>query len=190
MRFLPRSRLVDQTKWLGDRLGMTRVFQRNFSSGAGGLGNAVLSSLSVSSVYSHPLTSLDEPRGLLEVHLETPAGLLTTFCTHLGLDAEERVVQAGEIAAIVGAAQGVRVLCGDFNEAISGSAVSALVAATGLLDAIPDGSPTYPADAPAERIDFVLCDPLIGVVGAEVVETTASDHLPVTVEIQVPSAAA
>jgi endonuclease/exonuclease/phosphatase family metal-dependent hydrolase len=184
-RFLPRSGLVDQAEWLGDRLGMRSVYQRNYTTGLGGMGNAILSSLDVMSVSSHRLTSLDEPRGLLEVSLQTPGGPLRVFCTHLGLDAQERVEQAGEIAAAINAARGPKLLCGDLNEGLEGPALTTLLTSTGLRDAVPDGFLTFPSDAPVKRIDFVLHDPLLTAASRGVVETRASDHLPVLVDVDI-----
>ena len=189
-RFLPNSRLVDQARRLGDRLGMVHVYQRNYSLGAGGLGNAILTSLDVVSVCSHRLTSLGEHRGLLEVHLKTPEGDLTVFCTHLGLDAMERATQAGEIAAAVNAAKGPRVLCGDFNETISSPAVSSILESTGFRDALPEGFLTFPSNDPTHRIDFVFCDPIVGAISAGQINTIASDHLPVAVDLDIGDAPA
>ena len=184
-RFLPPSIHIDQAKRLGKYLGMRYVFQKNFSIGLAGLGNAILSSFDIISHSSHSLTSQGEPRGLLECKLQTPKGKLTVFCTHLGLDAQERVAQAGEIAAVVNTANGAKVLCGDMNEVISASAVSKLVASTDLIDALPNEFLTYPSDSPTHRIDFVFCDPLVRVISTQNIKTNASDHLPVIVEIDI-----
>ena len=184
-RFLPQSMLINQAKWLAKHLGMKYVFQKNFSIGLAGLGNAILSSFDIISHCSHSLTSRGETRGLLEVQLQTPKGKLTVYCTHLGLDAQERLVQVGEIAAVINAANGAKVLCGDMNEVISASAVSKLLASTDFADTLPNGFPTYPSDSPTHRIDFVFCNPLVRVVSTQTLETNASDHLPVIVEMDI-----
>lgn len=185
---LPWSNLTDQAKWLGERLGMRFVFQRNVSFGVGGFGNAALSKADVITTRSHRLTSTGEPRGLLEIQFRTTEGSLTVFCTHLGLDGEERIVQAKEIATVVNATLGPKLICGDFNEDVTQPAVALLVASTGLVDASQDGSPTFCADTPTRRIDIVLCDPSIRVLRTSVTETIASDHLPVMVELALPGA--
>jgi endonuclease/exonuclease/phosphatase family metal-dependent hydrolase len=46
--------------------------------------------------------------------------------------------------------------------------------------------PTYPADVPRQRIDYVTTAPDIGVRGAWVPETVASDHRPVVADLLLP----
>lgn len=46
--------------------------------------------------------------------------------------------------------------------------------------------PTYPADAPRQRIDFILCSRPLKVTEAAVIPTLASDHLPVRVTVELP----
>jgi endonuclease/exonuclease/phosphatase family metal-dependent hydrolase len=43
---------------------------------------------------------------------------------------------------------------------------------------------TYPADAPTERIDYVLVSPHFRVRSASVPVTEASDHRPVVVDLE------
>jgi len=185
---LPWSRLLDQPRWLGERLGMTFAFQRNISFGVGGFGNAVLARADITGTRSHRLTSTGEQRGLLRVDLNTTVGPLSVFCTHLGLDPEERIVQAREVAAVVNSTAGPKVLCGDFNEDVETAAVQSLLASTGLVDAAAGGPPTFSSSRPVQRIDLILCDPSIGISAASVVRTTASDHLPVIADILPPGA--
>lgn len=45
---------------------------------------------------------------------------------------------------------------------------------------------TFPSDKPEEKIDYIFVSPGIPVTAAEVPEIVASDHRPVTVEIEMP----
>lgn len=51
------------------------------------------------------------------------------------------------------------------------------------------GGATYPADSPRSRIDYILCNQPLRVLSADVLETTASDHLPVRVVVEMPPSA-
>jgi len=180
--------MIDQAKWMGERLGMGFVFQRNLSFGTGGFGNAVLTKFEIVASRSHRLTSKGEQRGLLEVHVRTPDGPLTVFCTHLGLDPDERSMQAREIAVALDSSTGVKLVCGDFNEDVDGPAVTALIGLSGVVDAGSNCPPTFSSNRPASRIDLILCDPSIGVHSVSVPKTTASDHLPVVADLMLPKA--
>lgn len=184
----PRSGLVDQPKRLSEVLGMQAVFQRNLTFGFGGFGNLVLSRYPVVRSVSHRLTSQTEQRGLLEVLLDTSSGSLSVFCTHLGLDSEERVQQSAEIAGVINSTDYPAVLCGDFNETDSSPAVAGLAASANLQDlagSLGADAPTFPADAPTSRIDFIFATPRIRCTCAAVIESLASDHLPVLADIDI-----
>jgi len=180
---LPWARMVDQPGVLARELRMNLAFQRNLSIGMGGFGNAVLSTFEIAFCRSHSLTSKDEQRGALEVRLIVPGGPLTVFCTHFGLDREERVTQARELAALVNAAESPKLVCGDFNEESDGQAVTQLLRLTGLVDADPNGPPTFDSLSPRSRIDMILCEASLVVGSAAVLQSTASDHLPLVADL-------
>lgn len=189
-RRLPWARMVDQPAALARMLRMNVAFQQNLSIGIGGFGNAVLSTFEIACSRSHSLTSKDEQRGALEVRLATPGGPLTVFCTHFGLDRAERVTQARELAALVNAAEPPKLVCGDFNEESNAEAVMELLDLTGLVDADPNGAPTFDSLRPRSRIDMILCDPSVAVEATAVVQSTASDHLPLLADLAPPHIAA
>ncbi|MEE9616844.1 MAG: metal-dependent hydrolase, partial [Anaerolineae bacterium] len=45
---------------------------------------------------------------------------------------------------------------------------------------------TSPADNPSRQIDYIWASPDLGFEGLEIVQTTASDHLPVIATITLP----
>ena len=182
---LPWSRMIDQPGRLHKALGMAVVFQRNLSIGVGGYGNAALTSLEIAQTTMHNLTSRREQRGAIEARMHTPDGPLTVFCTHLGLSSEERVIQAQELAALLNACETPKLICGDFNEEADGEAVTHLIEAAGLVDAGAGGAPTFSSDNPVHRIDMILCDPSIRVSAIRVLDTMASDHLPLVVDLDI-----
>ena len=182
-----RSGSEDQPAMLADALGRPFVFQSNLSLGMGGYGVGIAYRGDLHRSREHFLPSKTEQRGALEVQLREVGGLsrVTVFCTHWGLDGEERSHQALALAQSIRSAGNPVIVCGDFNENASGPAVQALLEATGLIDA--DAAlnrPTFLSDNPTVRIDFVLHSPDLLVRNVEVVASLASDHLPVLVDFE------
>jgi endonuclease/exonuclease/phosphatase family metal-dependent hydrolase len=74
------------------------------------------------------------------------------------------------------------VLLGDFNAEPAAPELSPLWT---KLDDAGDAGPTYPADLPAKRIDYVTVSRGTPVTHTEVIDSTASDHRPVLAELSV-----
>lgn len=180
---LPQSRFVDQPGRLQKALGLPVVFQANLRLGIGGYGLALVSRYPVNTVQNHLLPSVREQRGVLQVHLTTPTGPLTVFCTHWGLNGAERERQGARLAELVTAVTGPVLVCGDFNEGPDAPGIRLLREQTGLQDSDADQNRlTYPADKPEARIDYILYSPELSRSAVFPVETLASDHLPLVAE--------
>lgn len=178
-RRLPWSGLIDQPARLGRALGMGFTFQANLNVGVGGYGVGVATKYPVLAVKRHFLPSVGERRGALEVRLQTPDGAVTVFCTHWGLQRGERERQAAQMTAHVNAAPRPLLVCGDLNETPEADHVQRLLAETGLRDAdAGTDRPTYPADAPRARIDFVFYAGCLRLEALTLGGSQASDHLP------------
>ncbi len=174
---------TDQPKSLEQILQMPTVFQRTVQLGWGGEGIAISVSSPIISVTRHRLPCGREPRGVLEVICETLLGKLSVFCTHWGLTRDERLRQAQDVGRWIAKAESPVLLCGDLNENSSGAAVGLLLSKTGLLDAgARSDLPTYPADVPRARIDYVLHSPGLTAANVEIISTSASDHCPLLVD--------
>ena len=178
---LPQSGFQDQPKQFEKHLGLPVTFQANLRLGPlGGYGLAVASRYPVGTVHNHLLPSVREQRGVLEVRLDTPTGPIVIFCTHFGLSGEERVKQSAGLAALVQAASYPVLVCGDFNERPDAPAIRALLSQTGLADADAERNRwTYPTNALEARIDYLFHSPPLVCQSVSVIETQASDHLPV-----------
>ncbi len=180
---LPQSKFVDQPARLESELEMPLVFQANLRLGFGGYGVAVSARYPVRAVQNHLLPSAREQRGALQVLLDTPHGLLTVFCTHWGLNSQEREKQAARLADLVLAVTGPILVCGDFNEGPDAAGIRLLLERTGLQDA--DAAQhrlTYPADNPEARIDYIFFSPSLMLTAVFPVTSLASDHLPLVVD--------
>ncbi|MBV9848602.1 MAG: endonuclease/exonuclease/phosphatase family protein [Armatimonadetes bacterium] len=182
---LPWSGFVDQPRQLRRALGMPFVFQNNLNVGVGGYGLGIASRLPRRTVCRCFLPSVGERRGALEVSLETPDGLISVWCTHWGLQGEERERQAAQMADWIAAARDPVIVCGDCNERADAPAVRRLLAETGLQDAGEEHDlPTYPADTPAARIDFIFHAPALRRARCVVVDSQFSDHRPVMADFR------
>jgi len=193
-RGVPRSGSVDQPAWLGDRLGLHHAFATAVPWEGGEYGLAILSRFPILGTRAVHLPSRAilaladgaEPRVLLSATVDAPGGPLTFGSTHLGLHPTERILQAEAIAAQLTRRQRT-LLCGDLNEGHTEPAYLRLTGA-GLVDCLGECGAlplrTYPSHAPTIGIDHVLRSADLPVPSrARAVETNASDHLPVVVDL-------
>jgi endonuclease/exonuclease/phosphatase family metal-dependent hydrolase len=180
---LPQSGLADQPRALARATGMACLFGPALSIGPGRYGNAVLSAIGARKRAVHRLPGEGEPRAALEVALEMEGWPLSLICTHWGLSEAARQQQSEALADVVRRAGTPVVLMGDLNAEPGAAEIETLLAA-GLRHAAPPLEPTFPADEPRFRIDFVLLSPELECQHCWVPATTASDHLPVAAEIR------
>ncbi|HEY3316108.1 MAG TPA: endonuclease/exonuclease/phosphatase family protein [Bacillota bacterium] len=189
-RRMPRSGWQDQVRQIAARLGYDYAFGRNLGIGPVGFGNAVLSRYPIITRQNLSLPGELEPRGALVITINLDRNHLITFAdTHLGLSATDR--QGGQVAAIVDDLQklsGPVILVGDFNDTAGAPEQAQL---SGLLkDSYGaaekrDGEGTFgvAAGRAGERIDFVWLSGDLKPLTWSTVPATASDHLPVVVEV-------
>lgn len=200
-----RSGSIDQPAVLAERTGFHVAFGSALDYDGGKYGVAILSRWPiVSDTLIHlPVTppqeragGSQEPRGALRVVVASPAGRLALINTHLDPMGDDRWRRQEADTIVSLAAQARRsepmvIVGGDFNSTPE-SAVQGAVRAGGLRDAwttcaAGDGF-TYPVDAPTKRIDYLFVTGDIGCAGARVVETRASDHRPLIVDVRLPAA--
>ena len=167
-------------------------------------GLAVLSDLPVRYAENHEITRLStqgadpvpEPApGFPEVVVSAEGALVHVYATHLDYrsDPSVRARQVDDMLAILDDDRGVaghepqQVLVGDFNAPPEAPELAPLWGP--LVDSwsVAGTGPglTYPAAGPTKRIDYVTHSPTIRTTGAEVVQTPASDHLPVVADLVV-----
>lgn len=157
-------------------------------------GVALLTRLPVLGWENHLLTRLSTQSeagpellpGFLEVTVEVAGTPVRVFVTHLDFrpDPAVREAQVAGMLAIMGRLDRPTVLLGDLNATPERRELAPLFAA--LRDAWARGEGdgfTFPAHAPARRIDYVLLAGPLEALGARVLETAASDHRPVVAEL-------
>jgi endonuclease/exonuclease/phosphatase family metal-dependent hydrolase len=196
----PRSEWVDQAAWLGERLGMEVVHGATIDRVADPAvpdgprrryGNALLSTNPVLSwqAVALPGSPRREPRGLVDARVDAGGTVVRVVVTHLqNRSRRERREQAAHIVDLLAGGDGPpgpTVLLGDMNAGPDAPEMRALTAA--LVDvwaAVGDGpGHTFAAPSPFARIDHVLVSSRLAPVAAEVVDTLASDHLPVVADL-------
>lgn len=182
-----RSGNVDQTKQLSDLTKLPHYsFQDAIKLGSNGLyGVALLSRFPIVKATKKKLTSMGEQRILAKIDVETSSGTFTVGVTHFGLKAEERVNQATEVISEIGSAP-TSIVIGDLNATPEAKEIVALTAVfkdSWALSGSGDGF-TFSSTAPKSRIDYILLGKSWPTpTHAEVVSTTASDHLPLVVDV-------
>ncbi|WP_409329739.1 endonuclease/exonuclease/phosphatase family protein [Trujillonella humicola] len=207
--FGPRSEGVDQALLLSRALDMQLAWGPAIDEPGrdGGerrqYGNALLSRLPVLVSDVHRLPGSGEPRSALQTMLELDGGTLWVTATHLTTtSAAERAEQVAALAALHTDSMATGVLVGDFNAAPGAPELEPLLGR--FTDAWERAAQkedragwrfwhsgqgrTHPAGSPRRRIDQVWVTPGVEVVSARVLDAEgASDHLPLVVDLLVPS---
>jgi endonuclease/exonuclease/phosphatase family metal-dependent hydrolase len=185
---------TDMLAWLQRRLRMPYA---RFAGASDAIwGNAVLSRYPIvaGEVVRLPREGVPLRRNALRAELDLGAGRrLSVVVTHLhhveGPDgARVRLAQVPRLLELV-AGRPATVLMGDLN-AEPGSAEIGLLAAAGLTDAFtaagggPADAPTWPADRPDRRIDWIWLSGDLAATGFAATTSTASDHRGIAVTVR------
>jgi endonuclease/exonuclease/phosphatase family metal-dependent hydrolase len=202
-----RIRWRTRSATLANRFGL-------FVAGGGepALGNLVLVGMRVR-VHGHrcvqfPLRAGRHMRGAVLVECSVGRTRFVVAGSHLATDARERPLQAAILRRTLAEVEPPVLLGLDVNEEPDGPAWRTLTGSSGRLDlrsaqgsqtessglVDPDtgtGAATFPAAGPCRRIDAVLVDPRCEIVDYRVLDSPearrASDHLPVLVEVSLPT---
>lgn len=178
---------VDMLAWLSERLGMPAVFGPTL----GDIwGNAVLTRLPVAAAEEgrFPLRESGIGRGYLLVTLDTAAGPLHVIATHLTHEEPFTASRQAEVQDLVRAWAGRprTLIVGDLNAEPETPEITALLRA-GFLDSWAEqGSGdgfTFPSTGPDRRIDYILHTPDLRVGEVGLLQSLASDHLPVAATV-------
>ncbi len=187
-----RSDFQDQAKLLAERLNMFYTYAANLDyeplndgDERRQYGTAILSKYPILASENHSLTKIGntEQRGLLEATINVKGNHLHVYNTHLALTSAEREIQINEVVEIANQSEGPKVILGDLNATPESNEMKTLYA--DYLDVFADQPTafTYPAENPTKRIDYIFTSNDIETVNTEVIQSLASDHLPITAEI-------
>ncbi|MEP6911976.1 MAG: endonuclease/exonuclease/phosphatase family protein, partial [bacterium] len=132
-----------------------------------------------------------ERRGMIRVEVDVGGKTINFVTTHLDYQYEDgRLFEAEQMLKFLKDIKGPLIVVGDFNDESSGAAYKLML--TGFEDAwmrsrVEAAGPTFPADKPVKRIDYVFTRQpgQVKAKKAWVVNTMASDHIPVVAELEI-----
>ena len=175
---------VDDALWLARRLRMQEIYGPALE---GLSGIALLTHFPITDADTALLTSQLEQTAIVHARVRVGDRPLDAYGVWMGLEPEERARQLEDALDIISDATPA-VFGGDFNSTPD-SPIYARVRAAGFDDPFIvggfDPAPTSPAIEPVERIDFVWTRGL-EVRDARVLDSLASDHRCVVVEVALP----
>lgn len=196
-----RSAYQDQAAWLAERLNMHYAYAANLDldpepghTDRRQYGTAVLSKYPILSSENHLLTNIQyaekptEQRGLLETVINVEGNHISFYNTHLDhRRSEQRQLQVKEILGITSGSGRPSLLVGDLNAIPTSTEMQQLMTRfTDVFAALgQDTDYTMPVENPVSRIDYILGHGDIRPRFAEVIRTTASDHLPIIADVSV-----
>lgn len=184
-----RSGFTNQTHYLAERAGFAYwSHQPNRSvAGVASSANGLLSKLEPRLVEDHPLPGRVKGRGVLTATFGNGRNALTVAVAHLSLGSQSRRSQIDFIADIL-AGLPHAVLMGDFNCNPEQPEMQQLYRRTQLQP--PDRCvPTFPSWRPQRAIDHMLVTPALALATMQALPAAQSDHLALSVELDVPEAA-
>ena len=169
---------------LGWRTKMASLFGMAMPYDGGGYGEGVLSRYSFIASRNMPLpfTGNNEPRAVLMATTKLPEGdtiiFIGTHFDHTGNETD-RILQAKKVNELLSGVRYPAILAGDLNAEPGSTPILILEDLWGHAydEAVP--SPTYPSDAPAKKIDYVMYYPKDRwkVISSEVIcDSVVSDH--------------
>lgn len=180
-----QSRFKDHAQELARLTGMNIYFSRSASFLGGQYGNGVLTKGKIISGRRFDLTSVGEPRALVQATVELRGQKLNVFVSHLAtwgtVNKKSRKAQLDCIAAHIRASKLPWVLMGDFNATPEAEEIQDFLQKSGAQFCSRDVGPTHRITR--QQIDYVLADPGFDVVAARVLDLGPSDHSPVFVEL-------
>jgi endonuclease/exonuclease/phosphatase family metal-dependent hydrolase len=185
-----RSGFTNQTHYLAERGGFDYWSHQpnRRMGGVASSANGLLSRLEPVEVDDHPLPGRVRGRGILLARFGDGTEGLVVAVAHLSLGAVSRRSQLAFIAELLQEHPNA-VLMGDFNCLPDCPEMSMLYNRTRLQP--PECVvPTFPAWAPLRAIDHILVTPgLGGCAGHQALPAAASDHLALSIELDVPESA-
>ncbi len=182
----PRSKCKRQAYELARKLDMEYAYGPVTTYRAGSYGNAILSRYPILKSINYILPDSPAKRGCLQADLTVKNMPLTVFNTHLGLNKKLRRQHIEEmILPRLLSISTPLILGGDFNarpESPEIILLSSYLADTfsknsGLL------SKTFPSINPVARIDYLFINQGLSTKDFFIMDSHASDHLPVIAEV-------
>jgi endonuclease/exonuclease/phosphatase family metal-dependent hydrolase len=202
-RGVERSGKIDMITTLADLMDMTYAFGKTLGFQGGDYGNAFLTRFPILEERNILYKTIEkgEQRGRLQLLLDVRGEEVIVADTHLESrpDDTARVTSVEDIStALTGYGSRPVVVCGDFNDTPESRTIRQMKKDFADSWAEADGGTgfTFPSDEPGKRIDYIFTlnktkpDSLpttlqLRPLSARVLESSASDHLPLVVEFEI-----
>jgi endonuclease/exonuclease/phosphatase family metal-dependent hydrolase len=190
-RGVKRTEGKDEIAELAAMTRMEYAFAPNLDYQGGKYGVAILSRFPIKNTEHRMFENKREAerRGMLRVEVEVNGKRLNFVTTHLDYQfADGRLFEAEQMLKFIADVKGPMIVVADLNDEPAGSAYQLM--RTKFDDAwsacCGEGF-SYPADRPAKRIDHIFYRSRAGTRAKKswVIETVASDHIPVMAELEI-----
>ncbi|MEJ6951615.1 endonuclease/exonuclease/phosphatase family protein [Natronospora cellulosivora (SeqCode)] len=175
---LPRSRFQNQIEYLAEKLDMNYVFGPNLKTRTGSYGNAILSKYPLKNVVNHSLPTREdiEARGVLEAEVTLSTGKdINIFSTHFTPSYIERPKQLAWTNDYLKSLENPYIFMGDLNMEFP---------VINNQESLMADFKTFPAIEPTHGIDHIFTNLSFDLVDKYVIDTPASDHLPVVAKFR------
>jgi endonuclease/exonuclease/phosphatase family metal-dependent hydrolase len=192
-RGVTRTEGKDEIAELAQLTSMHFAFAHNIDYQGGQYGVAVLSRFPIERIEHRKYENkrVAERRGMLRAEMKVGGRTVNFVTTHLDYQyADSRLFETEQLLSFLAEIKGPLIVAGDFNDLPVGDSYKLMVNqfedAWITSRAKGDGL-SYPSDKPVKRIDFIFTRVPAAVKAkrAWVVNTLASDHLPVVVEVEI-----
>lgn len=192
-RGVKRTEGKDEIAELAGMTGMEYAFAPNLDYQGGKYGVAILSRFPIKNTEHRMFENKREAerRGMLRIEVEVDGKTLNFVTTHLDYQFEDgRVFETEQMLKFLDSVKGPAIVVADLNDEPTGSAYKLM--RTKFDDAwVTSGAKTdgfsYPADKPVKRIDHIFFSTRGRIRARQswVIETLASDHIPVMAELEI-----
>lgn len=192
-RGVMRTEGKDEIAELAKLTRMDYAFAHNLDYQGGQYGVAILSRFLIQKIDHQKYQNLREAerRGMLRVEVDVNGRTINFVTTHLDYQyGDGRLFETEQLLKLMDDVKTPLIIVGDFNDEPTGTSYQRMLNSfvDGWISSRAKGTGlSYPADKPAKRIDYVFLRRTDGwrVKKTWVVETLASDHLPVVVDLEV-----
>ncbi|TBW58833.1 EEP domain-containing protein [Marinobacter halodurans] len=182
-----RSGFINQVQYLAEASGIPYWYQQ-LNRNLGRLAqhsNGLLSRFRPLDVTEHKLPGLIPGRGAIVARYGDPGDPLVLVMMHLSLSAQAQNRQLGFIRDLISEYQHV-VLMGDMNNHAEQLLGNTPLSETDLVP-LPETAHSFPSWRPERALDHILVSPSLEIRRAEVINHPVSDHLPIAMDIALPS---
>ena len=181
-----RSGFVNQVQYLANQSGFP-YWRQQLNRNLGRIAqhsNGILSRYQPLRVEEHRLPALIPGRGAMMAFYGNPEDPLVLVLMHLSLSKGAQNRQLGYIRELIAPYRHV-VLMGDMNAHAEQLLTHSPLRSAELIP-LPDSAMSFPSWRPEKALDHILVSPSLDVHDTRVVNYAVSDHLPISMEIEIP----